>query len=265
MPLEPCTDLGVPLVDFNPTDRVYLCGRLVVVLDGERRDGALAGRQGQVLFAALVRHRSRGISREDLVRVLWGDSPPDAADSALSALLSRLRRALGPDRLDGRAHLQLTLPRDTWIDLDAADHALHRAESALARGMYVQAWSPARVAVHVAARGFLTSTAGRWVDRERRDVARMRVRALEVYAEACLALCGTELATAERAARTLVDLAPYRESGHRLLMRCLVARGNPAEALIAYEALRDLLRTDLGVGPGRATRTLHSEILARPS
>ncbi|MGD9530537.1 AfsR/SARP family transcriptional regulator [Pseudonocardia sp.] len=248
-------------MQFNPTDRVYLCGRLVVLLGGERLEGRLPGRQGQIVFAALARHRGRGLSREELARALWGDAPPDAADSALSALLSRLRRAVGPHRLDGRAHLRLDLPRDTWIDLDAADDALHRAESAVARGAFAEAWSPARVAVHVAARGFLTGAAGRWVERERGTVARMRLRALEVYAEACLALRGTELATAERAARTLVDLAPYRESGHRLLMRALVARGNPAEALMAYEELRRLLRTDLGVGPGVVTRRLHAEIL----
>lgn len=251
-------------LEFNATDRVYLCGRLVVLLDGTRVEQRLPGRQGQVVFAALVRHRDRGLSREELVRILWDDAPPDAADSALSALLSRMRRALGPHCLDGRGHLRPALPRDLWVDLDAADDALHRAESAVARGAFTEAWSPARVALHVAGRGFLTGTAGAWAARERRAVADLRVRALEAYAEACLALGNTELATAERTARTLVDVAPYRESGHRLLMRCLVAHGNPAEALLAYEALRELLRAELGVGPGAATRTLHAEILTGP-
>ena len=69
---------------------------IIVLLGGERVEGRLPGRQGQVLFAALARHRGGGLSREDLARVLWGEAPPDAADSALSALLSRLRRAVGP-------------------------------------------------------------------------------------------------------------------------------------------------------------------------
>lgn len=248
-------------MEFNPTDRVYVCGRLVVRLDGVRLEDRLPGRQGHVLFAALVLHRDRELSRAELVRPIWGDDPPDAVDSALSALLSRLRRALGPDRIEGRARLRLRLPPGTWVDLDAAEEGVHRAQSAVARGRFGEAWSPARVALHVAARGFLTGASGPWVEQERRVVAELRLRALEAYAEACLALGGTELATAERTARTLVDLAPYRESGHRLLMRCLVARGNPAEALLAYEALRGLLRDTLGVAPGAVTRALHAEIL----
>ena len=249
-------------MEFNTSDRVYLCGRLVVLLDGHRLEDRLPGRQGHVVFAALARHRERGLSRTDLTRVLWSDDQPDAADSALSALLSRMRRALGPQRIDGRGHLRLVLPARTWIDLDAADEALHRAESAVACGAFTEAWSPARVALHVAARGFLAGATGAWIEHERRAVADLRLRALEACADACLALGGTELATAERSARTLVELAPYRESGHRLLMRCLVARCNPAEALLAYEALRERLRATLGVGPGTATRALHAEILA---
>jgi DNA-binding SARP family transcriptional activator len=44
-------------------------------------------------------------------------------------------------------------------------------------------------------------------------------------------------------------------------MRALVARGNPAEALAAYEALRVLLREELGIGPSTPTKDLHLTIL----
>ena len=43
---------------------------------------------------------------------------------------------------------------------------------------------------------------------------------LEVEAEGALALGGAELPLAEAAAGTLLSLHPYRESDHRLLMRC---------------------------------------------
>jgi DNA-binding SARP family transcriptional activator len=44
-------------------------------------------------------------------------------------------------------------------------------------------------------------------------------------------------------------------------MRALVARGNPAEALAAYETLRVLLREELGIGPSAPTKELHLAIL----
>jgi SARP family transcriptional regulator, regulator of embCAB operon len=80
-------------------------------------------------------------------------------------------------------------------------------------------------------------------------------------AEASLRIGGSELATAERAATSLVALAPFRESGHRLLMEVLAARGNHAEALQAYERLRTQLREELGAAPSPATQELHRSLL----
>lgn len=243
--------------------RIQLCGR-VVVRDGARRlEDALPGRQGRVLFAFLVLERRRPVARDELLEAVWPDGPPAAAETALSALLSKLRRMLGPERLASGTPVALALPPDAWVDVEAAAEALHRAESALAREDWKAAWGPARVVQHVAARVFLPGEDAAWVAERRRQLEEWHVRSLEVAAEACLGIGGSELATAERAARTLVGRAPYRESGHRALMRALVARGNPAEALHVYEGLRQRLREDLGAAPAAATQALHRELLAR--
>jgi pentatricopeptide repeat protein len=55
-------------------------------------------------------------------------------------------------------------------------------------------------------------------------------------------------------------MAPFRESGYRLLMRALSARGNPAEALLVYDRLQRLLREELGL-PSEQTRRLHGYIV----
>jgi two-component SAPR family response regulator len=47
-----------------------------------------------------------------------------------------------------------------------------------------------------------------------------------------------ELDSALRSGRALVALAPLRESGYRLLMEALAARGDTAEALVVYDLLR---------------------------
>ena len=44
-------------------------------------------------------------------------------------------------------------------------------------------------------------------------------------------------------------------------MRILVARGNTAEALRAYEDLRGLLREELGAAPGPELRAFQAELL----
>jgi SARP family transcriptional regulator, regulator of embCAB operon len=54
---------------------------------------------------------------------------------------------------------------------------------------------------------------------------------------------------------------PYRESGYCLLMEALARQGNKAEALLVYESLRKLLRTELGVSPSAHSQSLHRELL----
>ena len=62
-------------------------------------------------------------------------------------------------------------------------------------------------------------------------------------------------------ARQLIELAPYRETGHRILIEALERRGNVAEALLAYDRLRVLLRDELGVGPSPALQSVHRRLL----
>jgi SARP family transcriptional regulator, regulator of embCAB operon len=241
--------------------RIQLCGRVVIELDGHRIEDDLPGRQGKVLFAYLVVNRSRPVGRDELIDLLWPDRVPNGADSSLSALLSKLRRALGPERVDGRSSLQLQLPERSWIDLEAGMEAIHRAESALMREDWPAAWSAARVTLHIARRRFLPGEEGSWIDEQRRQLTDAYIRSLEASAEAGLAIGGTELGTAERSARSLINEAPYRESGSRVLMEVLARRENVAEALQVYEALRRRLRDDLGAAPSAGTQALYQHLL----
>ena len=141
--------------------RVQLCGRLVVVIDGARLERRLPARQGRTLFAYLTTNRIRPVTRDQLAGALWPGQPPAATETALSALLSKVRRAVGRDHLSGRHELQLLLPDDALVDLEAAEEAIHRAEAAVSRGDWTAAWPASRVALHTATRGFLVGLDGR--------------------------------------------------------------------------------------------------------
>jgi DNA-binding SARP family transcriptional activator len=244
-----------------PPVRIQVCGTLAVEVDGRRIEHDLPGRQGRMLFAYLVVHRLRPIRRDELVDALWPRTPPAAADTALRALLSKLRRVLPDSTLDGRAELRLSLPSDAFVDLEDARAAIHRAESALALGDWHRAWGASLGPLFTARRGFLPDEDAEWIRDVRHELEALHLRALECYAQACLGVGGTELVAAERAGRELTKLAPYRESGHRQLMRALAARGNTAEALRVYEQLRTLLRDELGIAPCAETLALHAELL----
>ena len=239
--------------------RIQLCGPLVAKVDGARLESELPGRQGRLLFAYLVTTRRRPVTRDELVGALWDDALPSAPEAALSALVSKMRRVL---TIQGRGELRLVLPADTWVDAEAAFEAQHRAESAAARRDWVSVWGPARVAQHVASRPFLSGETGLWAMGQRRVLDDLLVRSLELAGEASLHLGESEVATAERAARRLLELEPLNETGVRLLMLALERRGNRAGALLAYDALRQRLRDDLGVAPSADLQELHRRLLA---
>src|SRR6266567_3806426 len=75
------------------------------VLDGARRVELPSGR-GRSLLALLTLHAGEPVAAERLIDELWGEHPPATAATVVQGLVSRLRRALEPNRMKG-AHPQV--------------------------------------------------------------------------------------------------------------------------------------------------------------
>jgi DNA-binding SARP family transcriptional activator len=241
--------------------RIQLCGRLVVRLDDQRVEDSLPGAKGRRLFAYLVLNRARRMSRDELLIAVYGDDASPEQASSLSVLLSKLRAVVGSEFVAGRSEIELVLARDAFVDVEAAFEGIHRAESFAARGEWADAWGPAGVAYHIASRPLLQGHDLPWLDEWRRRLDDVRLRGLECFAAARLELGGPTLTQAEACARQLIELSPYRETGHRILMEALARRGNVAEALLAYERLRMLLRDELGVEPSNTVKRVYGRLL----
>jgi SARP family transcriptional regulator, regulator of embCAB operon len=242
--------------------RIQLCGRLVVELDGRRIEDALPGRQGRLLFGYLATERVRPAHRETLIELLWPGKPAGSGDLSLRPLISRLRHILG-DRLAGRSELRLLLPTDARVDIERAARYLHDAESAVSLQRWRDAWMPAQIGWSITSREFLPGCEGEWVEDRRRRLDDDHLRALQCIAMAGLHLGPAELPDAERAARSLIELAPYRESGYGLLMEALELRGDIAEALLVHDLLRRVLREELGLAPSQEVQHLVERLLTR--
>ena len=235
---------------------------MTVEIAGRRLEAELPGRQGRLLFAFLAANRIRPIERGELVGVLWPvGTPPTTAETTLTGVLSRLRHVLGEALVQGRTHPQLVLSPDARIDVENALKAIHEAETAVSTADWPRAWARGRGALHVARREFLVGFDAAWIEDWRRRLHTVNASALECVGEAGLGIGGSEIAAAERSGRALIAMEPYRESGYRLLMRALRARGNAAAALTVYDELRCLLRDELGTTPGVDTQALHKELL----
>jgi DNA-binding SARP family transcriptional activator len=228
---------------------------------GRRIEDELPGRQGRLLLAYLAVNRDRVASRDELAQALWPRGLPAAPEMALSALLSKLRRLLPDTALEGRSQLRLELGPGARVDVEAARDGIHRAEALIAAQDWYGSIGPTLVAHNISQRRFLPGEEGDWIEELRRELDDIRVRALECTARRSLALGGSEVAIAERTARRLIDLSPYRESAYAVLMEAFERQGNIAEALRVYENLRGLLRDELGASPSPALQRVHERLL----
>ncbi len=246
--------------------RIWLAGNIAVESEGALvREERLPGLQGRVVFAMLAAEHARPVSRDELVEELWGDSPPPSWETALRAIVSKLRGLFAEAGLAGDAlaaafgAYQLHLPTGSWIDVEAAAEAIHIAEPALRKGNIQGAVGFGRVADAVAMRPFLVGADGPWAARRREQLREIRLRALD-----CLAQAWLQHGDANQAARDAEEalrIDPFREPTHRLLLRALAEGGNRAGALQAFERFRTALAEELGVDPAAETEALYVEIL----
>ncbi|WP_033208653.1 AfsR/SARP family transcriptional regulator, partial [Streptomyces bikiniensis] len=222
-------------------------------------DVAVGGPRVRALLTVLALRAGRPVPVRDLVDEVWyGDEPPADAVAALQALVGRLRRALGRDRV---------VSTDGGYRLDArpGDVDAHRFERLAAEGAAALAAGDAgRAAV------LLDEALGLWhgpaladLPDRAAEAARLEARRLDARRArfgAALALGDAPAVLPELTA--LCEAHPLDELLQALRIRALRDTGRAAEALVAYEAVRRSLADRLGTDPSPALRALHAELLA---
>ena len=250
------------------TPRIYLTGAIAIEHGAQLiREKGFPGRQGRIAFAFLAVQRHRSISRDELVSAIWQDEASAQTDTALDAILSKLRSMLksagfapgdaGITVASGTIALQL--PSHAWIDIEAGANALDEAEGALRRGDTTAAWSLANIAVVISKRPFLSDCEAPWIEAQRKALRTMQMRALQCLVTVS-ANHGEPLLAIQHAAE-MVELEPFRETAYQLLMKMHAAAGDRAEALRVFAKCRELLRDELGVSPSPQTEAVYLEIL----
>lgn len=260
---EPCVEFDKTLA----TVRIYLTGRLSIehgqIIVTERE---LPGRQGRLAFAYLAAERHRPVSRDEFVGVVWPDGPPREVEAALSAILSKLRAALKKAGLSGSSAIdvlsgtiQLRLPPETWIDLEAASHAIDQADGAFRTGDRLHVWGHVVGAVVIARRDFLPGEDAPWIEARRAKLRSLLLRGLHTLSR--ISAANGEQSLALQYATEMVELEPFQETGYRYLMWLHADMGNRGEALRVFAKCRELLRDELGASPSQETEAAFLKIL----
>ncbi|CAL9424623.1 hypothetical protein SUDANB120_01918 [Streptomyces sp. enrichment culture] len=231
----------------------------VQVVRGDGTPVAVGGARLRALLTALALRAGRAVPVHLLVADVWAGGPPADGPAALQALVGRLRRALGPDAVrsaeggyvlaaaredvDGYRFERLARTAAAAVERDPARAAaLYDEALALWRG-------PALADLPEPG-----AEAARW-EAVRADARRGRLAAALALGEA------------ERVLPELAELCgrhPLDEPLQALRIRALRDAGRAAQALAAYEEVRQELAGRLGADPGPALRALHAELLAPP-
>jgi predicted ATPase/DNA-binding SARP family transcriptional activator/Tfp pilus assembly protein PilF len=250
--------------DHLTRDRARVEFRILGAIEAEDEGLTLdvGGPRERTLLARLLLSANRVVSADRLAEDLWSGDPPPHSMATLRVYISRLRRVLGghaaalvtqapgyrlniaDDQLDAARFERLVATADAQLTAGRADAAAQILREALAL------WRGPALS-DVAEMAFAQADASR--------LEEARLTALESRVEADLA-CGRHGSVVAEL-DSLVASQPLRErlTGQRML--ALYRCGRQADALHAYDELRDRLAGELGIDPSPDLRRTHERIL----
>lgn len=216
----------------------------------------LGGQKQRALLSLLILNARRVVATERLLDELWGERPPRTAATSLQNMVSNLRKALGPERLETR-------PPGYRLVVDEAETDVGRFERLVAQARELSGEPRSRT---------LSAALSLWrgppladfayeafAQGEIRRLEEQHLGILEERIEADLE-CGREHELVAEL-EPLVQQQPFRERLRRLYMLALYRSGRQAEALQSYHDGRRSLVGELGIEPGRPLQDLFARIL----
>jgi DNA-binding SARP family transcriptional activator len=213
------------------------------VCGGTRVD--LGGPQQQAVLMLLL--TKDNVRTDELVRGLWGGSPPPAAEGVVRTYLCRLRRLLSRCGLE--------------IGSRNGHHALDPSQFALDATEFTELVRQKRLEE---ALGLWTGTAlagvpGEAAERERFRLEQRKLAAvLELFA---LRLASGQHAQVAAEAPLVIHRHRLEERLYELYLVALHRCGRRAQALEVYRDVYDLLGRELGVTPGPRLRAAHEMVI----
>jgi DNA-binding SARP family transcriptional activator len=227
-------------------------GGLHAVSDSGELDWLLSQHSRAALFVYLAVEQR--VSRESLTALFWPESDAENARHALRQSLYQLRKAVGSEWIDSRAH-ELVVTAEVRADARAFTDAVERGDVASAVELYR---GPFLDGVHLLDLKPWES----WVDTRRAQYARAFRKASRELLDARRA--GGDLTGAIEAAERWTARDPMDDEAQHRLIETLAAAGERAEAIRQYETYRRLLEPD-GLQPLDETVALAERLRSGPT
>lgn len=242
--------------------RVRVLGRLEIECDDAPvRFGAKAQLKPLELLKVLAAAPQHRVDVQQVQGWLWPDAPSDAAKAALEMAVHRLRKLLGVDEAVRLSAGKLQLSAEhAWVDAAAFESWLDEAQRQLDS-------QPATPAADLLAERLFADYRGRLFGDD--ESTPWSIGPRERLHNKFLQLAGglgrfhevrQDWARAATVYERGVAQDQLAEEFYRGLIRCHMARNEPAAALHAFRRCRDILSVVLGVAPALATRALVAKV-----
>jgi DNA-binding SARP family transcriptional activator len=234
----------------------------LLVDDSEGPVSVPGGRQ-RVLLSALLLRTGQPLSAEALAEVVWDGSPPPGATDTLRTHVMRLRRVLGAragKRLVTRSPGYLLDASEDEVDLLRFGRLCRDGSIAVRAGSWPQASQILAEALGLWRGPALADVPSQLLHRDEvPSLDQLRLQAQEWRIDADLHLSRHAELVPEL--KSLAAEYPLRERFHAQLMLTLYRCYRQAEALAAYQRVRQVLAEELGAEPGNELQRLHQQIL----
>ncbi len=235
----------------------------VDLVDADGQPVALGGPKERAVLAVLALHRGETVSEARLVDALWGDDPPRTATRTLQSYVSRLRRVLAGTSgisIESRQSGYCLCDEGSGSDVAEMERLVTQARQARDSGDHARAAALFGEAETLWRGPVLGELAGEpFALSEVSRLEELRVVVVEERVEAALAWGRHRELVAELEAMT--GEFPLRERLWAARMLALYRSGRQAEALRAYQQLREHLGEELGLEPSPELADLESAIL----
>ena len=237
-----------------------LCVRAGGITMGPRE---LGGAKPRHVLVALLLNRGTPVSKDRLMSLLWGETPPSCATATLEGYVCVLRKRLQPLQT-ARGSLITTMAGCYAIDMSRVDLDLVRYETLVAAALKpatsaVDALPMLQEAMALAASPLLPEEVeSPWLDDARRTHKESVRTNLIAAAEK---VCGLSSVCSERWARLALESDPLDESAWHALLTGMEVSGHHARGLQTYDQCRRLFSAELGCAPGPGLQTVYVRLL----
>ncbi len=238
----------------SPPLKIHLLGRFGVDVRGQSvPETAVKGRKARSLLKLVALQRQARITRDEAMDVLWPHLEESAAASQLYKALHHIRSAFVEESEEADEWIEIT---DDLIRLEPPGEVVidvHRFEESARSGLRDRRMQELEHAVSLYAGDLLP------MDRYSEWASVPREHYRQLYLDVLTTLATQyeqrgELSEAAQMLRLALEKDPALESAHRSLMRIFARQGQSTRAFRQYDMCREVLQSELGVGPSPETK-----------